>query len=139
MFGGAGFGFFAGLHYWFPKMFGRMYNERAAKTACFIMFIGFNVLYFSMFILGLQGMPRRYFQYLPQFRTNHIISTIGSWIFVAGLLIMFGNLIWSLRKGKKAPGNPWRGKTLEWQVPSPPPRENFEEIPVITHGPYKFD
>ena len=139
MFGGTGFGFFAGLHYWFPKMFGRMYNERAAKTACFIMFIGFNILYFSMFLLGLQGMPRRYFQYLPQFRTNHVISTVGSWIFVAGLLLMFGNLIWSLRKGKKAPDNPWGGKTLEWQVPSPPPRENFEEIPVITHGPYKFD
>jgi cytochrome c oxidase subunit 1 len=139
MFGGTGFGFFAGLHYWFPKMFGRMYNERVARVAWFIMFIGFNILYFSMFLLGLQGMPRRYFQYLPQFRTNHIVSTIGSWIFVAGLLTMFGNLIWSLARGKKAPDNPWGGKTLEWQVPSPPPRENFEEIPVIHHGPYKFD
>ena len=139
MFGGTGFGFFAGLHYWFPKMFGKMYNERTAKLAWVIMFVGFNVLYFTMFILGLQGMPRRYFQYLPQFRTNHIISTVGSWVFVTGLIIMFGNLIVSLFRGKKAPANPWGGKTLEWQIPSPPPKENFEKIPVIEHGPYKYD
>lgn len=139
MFGGTGFGFFAGLHYWFPKMFGKMYNERLAKLSCLVMFVGFNVLYFSMFLLGLQGMPRRYFQYLPQFRTNHIISTVGSWIFAAGLILMFGNLIVALFKGRPAPANPWGGKTLEWQIPSPPPHENFEKIPVITHGPYKYD
>jgi cytochrome c oxidase subunit 1 len=139
MFGGAAFAFFAGLHYWFPKMTGRMFNERAAKTAWFIMIIGFNVLYFTMFILGLEGMPRRYFQYQPQFQTNHIISTVGSWILAVGLIIMFGNLIRSIFKGEKAPMNPWGGKTLEWQIPSPPPEENFEEIPVITHGPYKYD
>jgi len=126
MFGGAGFGFFAGLHYWFPKMSGRMYNERAARASWLVMFIGFNVLYFSMFILGLQGMPRRYYQYLPQFRTNHIISTVGSWVLAAGLLIMFGNLLRSLFKGEKAPANPWGGATLEWTVPSPPARENFK-------------
>jgi len=139
MFGGAAFGFFAGIHYWFPKMTGRMFNERAAKTAWFFMFIGFNILYFTMFILGLQGMPRRYFQYLPQFRTNHIISTVGSWILAVGLIIMFGNLIRAIFKGKKAGMNPWGGKTLEWQIPSPPPAENFETIPVIEHGPYKYD
>ncbi len=138
MFGGAGFGFFAGLHYWFPKMFGRMFNERAAKTAWFIMFIGFNILYFSMFLLGLQGMPRRYFQYLPQFRTNHILSTIGSWILALGLLIMFGNLIRALFRGEKAPANPWGGSTLEWTLPSPPSRENFRETPVVKGGPYTF-
>lgn len=139
MFGGAAFGFFAGIHYWYPKMTGRMFSEKAAKTACVIMFIGFNILYFTMFILGLQGMPRRYFQYLPQFRTNHIISTVGSWILAVGLILMFGNLIRSLFKGEKAPMNPWGGKTLEWQIPSPPPAENFETIPVIEHGPYKYD
>jgi len=139
MFGGAAFGFFAGLHYWFPKITGRMYSEKAAKIAWFIMLIGFNVLYFTMFILGLQGMPRRYFQYQPQFQTNHIISTVGSWILAVGLLIMFGNLIRSIFKGEKAPMNPWGGKTLEWTIPSPPPAENFEEIPVIQHGPYKYD
>jgi cytochrome c oxidase subunit 1 len=139
MFGGAAFGFFAGIHYWFPKMTGRMFNEKAAKAAWATMFIGFNVLYFTMFILGLQGMPRRYFQYLPQFRTNHIISTIGSWILAAGLIIMFGNLIRAVFKGEKAPMNPWGGTTLEWQIASPPPAENFETIPVIEHGPYKYD
>lgn len=139
MFGGAGFGFFAGLHYWFPKMSGRMYRERTAKVAWLIMFIGFNILYFSMFILGLQGMPRRYFQYLPRFHTNHVISTVGSWILAVGLILMFGNFIQSIFKGKKAPMNPWGGKTLEWQIPSPPPAENFEKVPVIEHGPYKYD
>ncbi len=139
MFGGAGFGFFAGLHYWYPKMTGRMYNERTAKIAWLIMFIGFNVLYFTMFILGLQGMPRRYFQYQPQYQTNHIISTVGSWVLAAGLALMFGNFIRSLFRGEKAPMNPWGGRSLEWQIPSPPPPENFEKIPVIEHGPYKYD
>lgn len=139
MFGGAAYGFFAGLHYWFPKMTGRMFDERLAKLAWLIMFIGFNVLYFTMFILGLQGMPRRYFQYLPQFRTNHIISTVGSWILAAGLVLMFGNFIRALFKGEKAPMDPWGGKTLEWQIPSPPPKENFDHIPIIEHGPYNYD
>ncbi|MGD0883661.1 MAG: cbb3-type cytochrome c oxidase subunit I [Thermodesulfovibrionales bacterium] len=139
MFGGAGFGFFAGLHYWFPKMFGRMYHEKTAKVSWFIMFVGFNVLYFSMFILGMQGMPRRYFQYLPRFHTNHVISTVGSWILAVGLILMFGNFIRALFKGEKAPMNPWGGKTLEWQIPSPPPEGNFETIPVIDRGPYNYD
>lgn len=137
MFGGAAFGFFAGIHYWFPKMTGRMYNEKAAKTAWAVMFTGFNILYFTMFLLGLQGMPRRYFQYLPQFHTNHVISTVGSWILAAGLLIMFGNLLRSAFKGQKAPMNPWEGTGLEWQIPSPPPHGNFEQQPVIEHGPYR--
>ena len=139
MFGGAGFGFFAGLHYWFPKMTGKMFNEKTAKVAWLIMFIGFNILYFSMFILGMQGMPRRYFQYLPRFHTNHVISTVGSWILAGGLILMFGNLIRSIFKGEKAPMNPWGGKSLEWQIPSPPPEENFKKIPLIEHGPYKYD
>ncbi len=139
MFGGAGFGFFAGLHYWFPKMTGRMYHQKTAKVAWGIIFIGFNMLYFTMFLLGLQGMPRRYFQYLPQFFTNHVISTVGSWILAVGLTVMFGNLIRSIFSGQKAPANPWGGTTLEWRIPSPPPAGNFEAIPVIAHGPYKYD
>jgi cytochrome c oxidase subunit 1 len=139
MFGGAGFAFFAGLHYWYPKMTGRMYNERVAKAAWFILLVGFNVLYFSMFLLGMQGMPRRYFQYLPMFHTYHMISTVGSWILAVGLIVMFGNLARSLFGGEKAVSNPWRGTTLEWQIPSPPPRENFEKTPVIKSGPYQYD
>jgi cytochrome c oxidase subunit 1 len=138
MFGGTAIILFAALHYWFPKMFGKMYNEKLAIWATPFIFIGFNMLYFTMFILGYKGMPRRYWSYLPEYQTLHIISTVGSWILIAGLAIMFGNLIYSLFKGKPAEANPWGGVTLEWQIPSPPPAENFEEIPVVNHGPYDF-
>jgi cytochrome c oxidase subunit 1 len=132
-FGGGGFGFFAALHYWFPKMFGRMYSKKIATTAAYILFIGFNLLYFR-----LQGMPRRYYDYLPQFHTEHLISTIGSWVLISGLLIMFANLIYAVTRGAKTEANPWGGTTLEWQIPSPPPPENFLEIPTIDSGPYEF-
>ena len=138
MFGGAGFAFFAALHYWLPKMFGRMYNKKIATIAWMIIFIGFNILYFPMFILGVRGMPRRYYDYLPEFHTEHLISTIGSWILISGLILMFSNLINALFKGEKADINPWGGATLEWQIPSPPPPENFEKIPIVEHGPYVF-
>jgi cytochrome c oxidase subunit 1 len=138
VFGGAGFIFFAALHYWFPKMFGKLYNEKFAKIALALMFTGFNILYFTFFILGYEGMPRRYSDYLPQFTTEHQIATFGSWIMIAGFLLMFTNLIVSLFKGEKAPANPWGGITLEWSVPSPPPKENFEEIPVVDRDPYDY-
>ncbi|HXW68960.1 MAG TPA: cbb3-type cytochrome c oxidase subunit I [Dissulfurispiraceae bacterium] len=139
MFGGMGMSFLAALHYWFPKMFGRMYGERQAKIGWLFLFIGFNLLYFSMFVLGFNGMPRRYFDYPPEYFTGHLVSTIGSWVLVTGLAIIFRNLIIAIFKGPQAPANPWGGKTLEWQVPSPPPHENFGEIPVITSGPYSFE
>jgi len=136
MFGGTAMILFAALHYWFPKMFGKMYNEKTAKVALALIFIGFNTLYFTMFILGYQGMPRRYWSYLPEYTALHHVSTLGSWILVAGLLLMFYNLLMGLLKGEKAPMNPWGGTTLEWTVPSPPPLENFETIPTVTHEPY---
>lgn len=136
MFGGMGLLFFAALHYWFPKMFGKMYNEKVAKFGTLIFVIGFNFLYFPMFIMGYLGMPRRYYDYLPEFGTYHIISTVGSWIMVIGILILIINLIKALKSGEKAPINPWDGTTLEWKVPSPPPHENFDDIPTVTHGPY---
>lgn len=138
MFGGTAIILFAGLHYWFPKMFGKMYNEKVAIWATPFIFVGFNMLYFTMFILGYQGMPRRYWSYLPEYQSLHIISTVGSWILVLGLTIMFTNLIIALFKGKKAEDNPWGGITLEWTLPSPPPHENFKKIPVVDHGPYDF-
>ncbi|MCX6149897.1 MAG: cbb3-type cytochrome c oxidase subunit I [Ignavibacteriales bacterium] len=138
VFGGTGFIFFAALHYWFPKMFGKMYNEKISKISVAIITWGFLQLYFPFFILGYEGMPRRYFDYLPQFQTLHVISTIGSWIMVSGILLMFYNLFNGLRKGEKAEMNPWGGMTLEWTIPSPPPLENFEKIPTITHGPYDY-
>jgi cytochrome c oxidase subunit 1 len=138
IFGGMGFAAFAGIHYWLPKMYGRMYNLRVANIAWGIIFVGFNLFYFPQLIIGMQGMPRRYFDYLPQFNTGQFISTIGSYIMVTGLVIMLINLIHGSRKGKPAPANPWHGVTLEWQIPSPPPLENFEEIPQITRRPYFF-
>jgi len=138
MFGGTGFAFFAGLHYWFPKMTGRLYNETRAKIGWGFLFLGFNTLYFPMFILGWQGMPRRYYDYLPKFQGLNVVSTIGSWILVIGLIIIFSNLIRSIRRGREAGPNPWAGTTLEWQTSSPPPEENFEEIPQVTAGPYSY-
>jgi cytochrome c oxidase subunit 1 len=132
MFGGVGFAIFAGLHYWFPKMFGKMYRERPAQIGWLFLFIGFNVLYFTMFILGFEGMPRRYFDYPPKYYTLHLISTVGSWILAAGIGVITWNLIYALFKGEKAPMNPWDAPGLEWQIPSPPPEENFEELPVFS-------
>jgi len=138
MFGGAAFAFFAGLHYWFPKITGRMYNESWAKVACLFLFLGFNTLYFPMFILGWQGLPRRYYDYPPEFQGLNVVSTVGSWIVAVGLILLFTNLLRSARKGAPAGMNPWGGTTLEWQTTSPPPEENFEEIPVVTEGPYVY-
>jgi cytochrome c oxidase subunit 1 len=138
IFGGAAFAFFAALHYWFPKMFGRMYEEHLAKLAAIVLFIGFNLLYFPMFILGWQGLPRRYYDYIPTFNTPNLVSTMGSWVLAMGLFIMFYNLFRSLWAGEKAVANPWNAATLEWQTSSPPPAENFETIPEVTKGPYTF-
>ncbi len=137
-FGSAGFAFFAGLHYWFPKMFGKLYPRRMANLAWLVLFTGFNTLYFPMLLLGLKGMPRRYYDYLPQFADLQILSIVGSWILVTGLSLMFGNLVYALFRGERAGENPWGGATLEWQIPSPPPRENFAEIPASVRGPYDY-
>ena len=138
IFGGMGFGWFAALHYWFPKMTGRMYDKRFAVVAWLVLFVGFNLFYFPQFIMGWQGMPRRYFDYLPRFASQQFFTSIGSYIMVAGLGLMFANLWRGLRRGAKAPANPWGGATLEWQIPSPPPTENFEKVPTVTRGPYEF-
>ncbi len=138
IFGGVGYAFFGSLHYWFPKMFGRMYDASWAKTGWFIFFIGFLTLYTPMFYLGIQGMPRRYFDYLPEFHPGNIVSSLGAIVMIAGLAIIIINLVRSARYGEKAVANPWGGKTLEWQVPSPPPLENFETVPVVTERPYNY-
>ena len=138
MFGGTGFALFGALHYWFPKMFGRMYKKRPAFIGWLFMTIGFNILYFPMLVLGYMGMPRRYYHYLPEYETLQRIATVGSWIMVVGILLLIINLIVSLKRGDKAPANPWGGRTLEWTVSSPPPTENFHDIPVVTTGPYDY-
>jgi cytochrome c oxidase subunit 1 len=138
MFGGTGFGLMAAMHFWFPKMFGKMFKKTPAIIGWLLMTIGFNTLYFPMFILGYLGMPRRYYDYLPQYQSYHVVSTVGSWILFIGILVIFINLLISLKKGMKASANPWGGKTLEWTVASPPPVENFHEIPVVEKGPYDY-
>ena len=139
MFGGTGIGFFAALLYWYPKMFGKMYNGKIAVIAWIPIFIGFNMLYFSMLILGYVGMPRRYYTHLPQYHTMHMVATIGSFILAAGLVLFVGNLVVGIFRGKKADANPWGGITLEWKTASPPPLENFDQIPVIDGRPYVFN
>jgi cytochrome c oxidase subunit 1 len=140
MFGGTAFAFFAALHYWFPKMFGRTYDERVAKLAWWPLFIGFNAFYFTMLVMGVMGMPRRYYDHLPQFHAGHVLASTGAFVMVFGLLVMFANLLAALRKPRGGvPDNPWGGVTLEWKVPSPPPLENFETIPVVSGAPYRFN
>jgi cytochrome c oxidase subunit 1 len=139
MFGGTGMGIFAALHYWLPKMFGRMYNLKRAKVAFWIIFVGFNTLYFPMFIMGWLGMPRRYYDYLPEYTIYHQISTVGSWILITGMIIMFTNLIKGMRKGEVVTArNIWGGETLEWTIETPPTHENFDELPLITGTPYEY-
>jgi cytochrome c oxidase subunit 1 len=139
MFGGTGFALFAALHYWMPKMFARMYNRKLAKTAFWFVFIGFNTLYFPMLVMGWLGMPRRYYDYLPQFHPYHLTSTIGSWILITGLILMFYNLFKALKSGPVVTEkNIWGGETLEWQIDTPPIHENFVEIPVIEESPYQY-
>jgi cytochrome c oxidase subunit I len=138
MFGGTGFALFGAMHYWFPKMFGRMYRTGPAKLSWLLTTVGFNTLYMPFFFLGYQGMPRRYYDYLPEYQSLHILSTVGSWILILGIIIMFVNLIVSMRRGAAAGADPWGGQTLEWTVPSPPPVENFHEIPVVRTGSYDY-
>jgi len=138
MMGGTVIAFIGGLHYWWPKMTGRMYNETWGRIACALVFIGFNMTFLTQFILGSRGMPRRYANYLDQFQPLHAFSTVGSWVLGLGLFITAGYLLASLRKPMDAPDNPWGGTTLEWQTSSPPITHNFDEQPVLERAPYDY-
>jgi cytochrome c oxidase subunit 1 len=131
MMGSALIAMIGGLHHWWPKMTGRMYNEKLGMIACVIVFIGFNLTFFTQFMLGSHGMPRRYYDYQPEFQVYHVISTIGSYIMAVGFLMTAAYLIQSLISGEKAPANPWGGRSLEWQCASPPPHDNFKEQPRV--------
>jgi len=139
MMGGAGIALFGGIHHWWPKIFGKMYNEKAGMLGFFFVFVGFNVTFFIQFLMGAQGMPRRYATYIPEFTIYHQISTVGSWLLLIGFLIHFFNFWASLRNGKPAPRNPWGGLTLEWTTDSPPIEHNFHHEPIVHHGPYDYD
>ncbi len=131
MMGSALIAMIGGLHHWWPKMTGRMYNEKLGMIACTIVFIGFNLTFFTQFMLGSHGMPRRYYDYQPEFQVYHVISTIGSYIMAVGFLMTAAYLVQSLISGAKAPANPWGGRSLEWQCASPPPHDNFKEQPRV--------
>jgi cytochrome c oxidase subunit I len=131
MVGGAIMGYMGGLHFWWPKMTGRLYPEGWAKLAALIIFVGFNLTFFPQFILGYLGMPRRYAFYPPEFQVLNVLSTAGASILGVGYLIPLVYLIWSMRYGKPAGPNPWHAKGLEWQTASPPPTDNFTEPPVV--------
>jgi cytochrome c oxidase subunit I len=138
MVGGMVSAYFAGLHFWWPKITGRMYPEMWGRAAALIIFMGFNLTFFPQFILGYLGMPRRYHAYPPEFSVLNVLSSAGATILAAGYLLPLAYLTWSLLRGARAPANPWGGTGLEWQTPSPPPAENFAETPVVTKPPYSF-
>jgi len=139
MVGGAVMGYLGGMHFWWPKISGRMYPEGWGRLAAFIVFIGFNLTFFPQFILGYLGMPRRYWQYPPEYQVLNVLSTAGATILAVGYLLPMVYMLWSLRYGKIAEANPWNATGLEWQTPSPPPTFNFDEIPVVTEEAYAYD
>jgi cytochrome c oxidase subunit 1 len=116
-----------------------MFSRLWARIAVAFVFVGFNMTFFTQFILGTKGMPRRYYSYLDQYQPLHAFSSVGSWVMAVGFIIMGVYLFHSLFKGKAAGSNPWGALTLEWTSGSPPPKENFDEPPVLTHGPYDYD
>ncbi|HEY6341835.1 MAG TPA: cytochrome c oxidase subunit I [Bryobacteraceae bacterium] len=139
MVGGAVMAYLGGIHYWWPKISGRLYPEFLAKLSALTVFLGFNLTFFPQFILGYLGMPRRYAAYPPEFQMLHVLSTAGASILGAGYVLPLIYLTWSWRYGPKAPPNPWRATGLEWQTPSPPPVENFEETPVVNYEAYDYE
>lgn len=140
MVGGTVIGFVGGLHYWWPKMTGKLYDENLARVAWFLVFVGFNLTFFTQFFMGSRGMPRRYYDYLDQFQGLHGMSSIGSYVLGLGFVVMLYMFIKSLMSGKKSPRNPWRSAGYEWmpQIATPPVEHNFIEQPIMRRGPYDY-
>ncbi len=139
MVGGAIIGYLGGIHFWWPKMIGRMYPEVWGRISAAIIFLGFNLTFFPQFVVGYLGMPRRYHAYAPEFQVLHILSSAGASILAVGFIMPVLYFAWSVKFGKKAGNNPWMASGLEWQTSSPPPTENFTYQPVVTHEPYEFE
>lgn len=138
MMGGVLIAFLGGLHYWWPKMFGRMYSEKWGRISAALVFLGFNITFFTQFVMGSQGMPRRYYNYVDRFQGYHVASSIGSYLLAVAFVMIAVYLIHSLFRGRPAPANPWGGATLEWQCSSPPPHDNFPETPDV-NDPYDME
>jgi heme/copper-type cytochrome/quinol oxidase subunit 1 len=133
LFGGSVFAIFGGLYYWFPKMSGKMLSEGLGKVSFWLMFVGFNLTFLIQHSLGMSGMPRRIYRYehSPEWGDMNMISTIGSWILGIGVLVTVVNVLISVKRGRKAGNDPWKGNTLEWFTQSPPPENNFDVVPRV--------
>src|SRR5690625_510967 len=138
MVGGTIMGFLGGLHYWFPKITGRLYPERLATGAAIGVFMGFLLTFVPQFLLGNGGMPRRYHTYPDEYQPLNVVATVGSWTIGGGMLLIISYLLWAAFRGRRTGPNPWGVLGLEWTTPSPPPKENFTELPEVTHGPYDY-
>jgi cytochrome c oxidase subunit 1 len=139
MVGGMVMAYMGGIHFWWPKMTGRMYPEWAGRVSAAVIFLGFNLTFFPQYVLGYLGMPRRYHAYPDEFQVLNVMSTAGASILAVGYLMPLCYLLWSLRYGPKAEANPWKAMGLEWTTSSPPPPENFALIPVIREEAYAYD
>jgi len=138
MVGGMVMAYLGGLHFWWPKMTGKLYPEPVAKLAALITFIGFNLTFFPQFILGYMGMPRRYAMYSPEFQVLNVLSSAGASILAVGFILPALYFTWSLKYGEVAGDNPYKATGLEWQTTSPPPTHNFDVTPVVTEDPYHY-
>ncbi len=139
MVGGMVMAYMAGLHFWWPKITGRMYPEAWAKLSALLVFVGFNTTFFPLFIVGYMGLPRRYHAYPPEFQVLNVLSTAGASILAVGYVLPMIYFLWSLRYGEPAPPNPWNAVGLEWMTPSPPPTHNFDETPIVTWEAYDYE
>ena len=139
MVGGMVLAYLAGLHFWWPKMTGKLYPEGWAKLSALLVFVGFNLTFFPQFIVGYLGMPRRYHAYPPEFQVLNVLSTAGASVLAVGYVLPMIYFMWSLRYGEDAGPNPWHAVGLEWMTPSPPPTHNFDETPVVTWEAYDYE
>jgi cytochrome c oxidase subunit 1 len=141
MVGGMVMAYLGGMHFWWPKISGRMYPEGWGRLAALLVFVGFNLTFFPQFVLGYMGMPRRYWDYshMPEFQILNVLSTAGATILAVGYLLPMIYFLWSMRYGKPAPANPWNASGLEWMIPSPPSTYNFDEQPIVTWEAYNYD
>jgi cytochrome c oxidase subunit 1 len=138
MVGGSVSAYLGGVHFWWPKITGRLYSDRWARIAAVLLFLGFNFTFFPQYLLGIEGMPRRYYAYPAQFQTLNVLSSAGAVILALGYLLPVLYLGWSLFRGARAPANPWNATGLEWQTTSPPPVHNFDVTPEVTGPPYAY-
>ena len=139
MVGGTVMAYLGGIHFWWPKITGRMYPEIWGKLSALLVFVGFNLTFFPQFVLGYLGMPRRYHEYPAEFQVFNVLSSAGASILAVGYVLPLSYLLLSLRFGAIAGPNPWRATGLEWTIPSPPTTHNFEETPIVTEDPYEYE